>query len=117
MLWIKDNVCSTLVASAESFINTNYRIAYIEDNYFEDHNAGRTPKGLNYFFNDELHIGADKFAAGKYDEENVMSAIVAAVNAEPELRGRIDELEGLLDIRDRHIAALRQDLLVFGGEE
>ena len=29
---------------------------------FEDHNPGQTSKGLNYFFNDELHIGADKFA-------------------------------------------------------
>ncbi len=29
---------------------------------FEDHNPGRTSKGLNYFFNDELHIGAEKFA-------------------------------------------------------
>lgn len=29
---------------------------------FEDHNPGKTSKGLNYFFNDELHIGADTFA-------------------------------------------------------
>lgn len=29
---------------------------------FENHNPGKTSKGLNYFFNDELHIGLDKFA-------------------------------------------------------
>jgi hypothetical protein len=29
---------------------------------FEDRNPGRTARGLNYFFNDELHIGGDKFA-------------------------------------------------------
>ena len=29
---------------------------------FEEHNPGQGSKGLNYFFNDELHIGADKFA-------------------------------------------------------
>lgn len=29
---------------------------------FEDRNPGGTAKGLNYFFNDELHIGVDKFA-------------------------------------------------------
>ncbi len=29
---------------------------------FEDRNPGRSSKGLNYFFNDELHIGVDKFA-------------------------------------------------------
>jgi len=29
---------------------------------FQNHNPGKSPKGLNYFFNDELHIGADKFA-------------------------------------------------------
>lgn len=29
---------------------------------FEDHNPGKTSKGLNYFFNDELHLGADKYA-------------------------------------------------------
>lgn len=29
---------------------------------FQDHNPGKTAKGLNYFFNDELHIGLGKFA-------------------------------------------------------
>lgn len=29
---------------------------------FQDRNAGGTSKGLNYFFNDELHIGLGKFA-------------------------------------------------------
>jgi len=29
---------------------------------FQDHNPGKSAKGLNYFFNDELHIGLDKFA-------------------------------------------------------
>jgi hypothetical protein len=29
---------------------------------FQDHNPGRSSKGLNYFFNDELQIGAGKFA-------------------------------------------------------
>ncbi len=29
---------------------------------FQDHNPGKSSKGLNYFFNDELHIGVDKFA-------------------------------------------------------
>ncbi|OGV63018.1 MAG: hypothetical protein A2283_14850 [Lentisphaerae bacterium RIFOXYA12_FULL_48_11] len=29
---------------------------------FQDHNAGKSAKGLNYFFNDELHIGVGKFA-------------------------------------------------------
>jgi hypothetical protein len=29
---------------------------------FEDNNQGKSSKGLNYFFNDELHIGLDKFA-------------------------------------------------------
>ena len=29
---------------------------------FEDHNPGKSSKGLNYFFNDELTIGAGKFA-------------------------------------------------------
>ncbi|MHC4314633.1 MAG: hypothetical protein ACYSW3_19460 [Planctomycetota bacterium] len=29
---------------------------------FQNRNPGRTSKGLNYFFNDELHIGLDKFA-------------------------------------------------------
>ena len=29
---------------------------------FEDRNPGKTSKGLNYFFNDELQIGAGKFA-------------------------------------------------------
>lgn len=29
---------------------------------FQDHNPGKTSKGLNYFFNDELHIGLGKFA-------------------------------------------------------
>lgn len=29
---------------------------------FQDHNPGGTSKGLNYFFNDELHLGLDKFA-------------------------------------------------------
>lgn len=28
---------------------------------FQDHNPGKSSKGLNYFFNDELHIGAYKF--------------------------------------------------------
>ena len=29
---------------------------------FQDHNAGKSSKGLNYFFNDELTIGVGKFA-------------------------------------------------------
>ncbi len=29
---------------------------------FQDHNPGKSSKGLNYFFNDELQIGVDKFA-------------------------------------------------------
>jgi hypothetical protein len=29
---------------------------------FQDRNPGKSPKGLNYFFNDELHIGLGKFA-------------------------------------------------------
>lgn len=29
---------------------------------FQDHNAGKTAKGLNYFFNDELQVGVGKFA-------------------------------------------------------
>ncbi len=29
---------------------------------FQDHNPGKTSKGLNYFFNDELHIGLGKNA-------------------------------------------------------
>jgi hypothetical protein len=29
---------------------------------FQDHNPGKSSKGLNYFFNDELHLGVDKFA-------------------------------------------------------
>ncbi len=29
---------------------------------FQDHNPGKSSKGLNYFFNDELHIGVGKFA-------------------------------------------------------
>ncbi len=29
---------------------------------FEDHNPGKSSKGLNYFFNDELHLGVGKFA-------------------------------------------------------
>ena len=29
---------------------------------FQDHNPGKSAKGLNYFFNDELHIGVGKFA-------------------------------------------------------
>jgi hypothetical protein len=29
---------------------------------FQDRNPGKTSKGLNYFFNDELHIGVGKFA-------------------------------------------------------
>ncbi len=29
---------------------------------FQDHNPEKSSKGLNYFFNDELHIGLDKFA-------------------------------------------------------
>lgn len=29
---------------------------------FQDHNAGKSSAGLNYFFNDELHLGLDKFA-------------------------------------------------------
>lgn len=29
---------------------------------FQDHNPGKSSRGLNYFFNDELQIGADKFA-------------------------------------------------------
>jgi len=29
---------------------------------FEDRNPGKSAKGLNYFFNDELHIGVGKFA-------------------------------------------------------
>lgn len=29
---------------------------------FQDHNPGRSAKGLNYFFNDELDIGVGKFA-------------------------------------------------------
>ena len=29
---------------------------------FEDHNAGKSSKGLNYFFNDELTIGVGKYA-------------------------------------------------------
>jgi hypothetical protein len=29
---------------------------------FQDHNPGKSSKGLNYFFNDELHIGVEKFA-------------------------------------------------------
>jgi len=29
---------------------------------FQDRNPGQSSKGLNYFFNDELHIGVDKFA-------------------------------------------------------
>jgi hypothetical protein len=29
---------------------------------FQDHNPGGSSKGLNYFFNDELHIGLEKFA-------------------------------------------------------
>jgi hypothetical protein len=29
---------------------------------FQDHNPGKSAKGVNYFFNDELHIGMDKFA-------------------------------------------------------
>ena len=29
---------------------------------FEDRAPGRSSKGLNYFFNDELHVGVDKFA-------------------------------------------------------
>ena len=29
---------------------------------FEDNNQGKSSQGLNYFFNDELHIGLDKFA-------------------------------------------------------
>ena len=39
----------------------------IQDFYqkFQDHNPGKTAKGLNYFFNDELQIGL-----GKYDFEN-----------------------------------------------
>ncbi len=32
---------------------------------FENHNPGQSSKGLNYFFNDELHLGADKFAWNK----------------------------------------------------
>ncbi|MCP4455816.1 MAG: hypothetical protein GY809_30525, partial [Planctomycetes bacterium] len=37
---------------------------------FQDRNAGQSSQGLNYFFNDELHIGADKFAwnADLFDE-------------------------------------------------
>lgn len=31
---------------------------------FEDNNPGGGSEGLNYFFNDELHIGADKYAWG-----------------------------------------------------
>ena len=36
----------------------------IRDYYqqFQDRNPGKTSKGLNYFFNDELHIGLGKFA-------------------------------------------------------
>ncbi len=29
---------------------------------FQDRNPGQSSQGLNYFFNDELHIGVDKFA-------------------------------------------------------
>ncbi len=29
---------------------------------FQDHNPGQSSQGLNYFFNDELHIGVDKYA-------------------------------------------------------
>jgi len=29
---------------------------------FQDHNPGKSSKGLNYFFNDELHISVKKFA-------------------------------------------------------
>ena len=29
---------------------------------FQDHTPDKSSKGLNYFFNDELHIGVDKFA-------------------------------------------------------
>lgn len=29
---------------------------------FQNHNPGKSSKGLNYFFNDELHIGVEKFA-------------------------------------------------------
>ena len=29
---------------------------------FQDHSPGKSSKGLNYFFNDELHIGVGKFA-------------------------------------------------------
>ncbi len=29
---------------------------------FEDRAPGKSPRGLNYFFNDELHIGVEKFA-------------------------------------------------------
>ena len=29
---------------------------------FQDHNVGKSAQGLNYFFNDELHIGVGKFA-------------------------------------------------------
>lgn len=29
---------------------------------FQDHNRGKSAEGLNYFFNDELHIGIGKFA-------------------------------------------------------
>lgn len=29
---------------------------------FQDHNPGKSAKGLNYFFNDELHVGVGKFA-------------------------------------------------------
>ena len=30
---------------------------------FQDRNPGKSSQGLNYFFNDELHIGVEKFAA------------------------------------------------------
>lgn len=34
---------------------------------FEDHNPGKSAKGLNFFFNDELQIGVGKYAAhGKF---------------------------------------------------
>jgi len=44
-----------LPGSGDTIVNGFYQ-------EFENHNPGKTSKGLNYFFNDELKVGLGKFA-------------------------------------------------------
>ena len=77
--WLKDGVCTWQVPEGEWDVwafravrkpgSLNFLMAGVGETVirgffqpFEDHAPGKSSKGLNYFFNDELHVLAEKFA-------------------------------------------------------